>query len=686
MTDNNSNYLPTEFQRFIHTSRYAKFIDGRRETWSETVARYIDNVVYNEIGGINDHDIALTEELEQAILGCEVMPSMRALMTAGPALDRSNIAGFNCSYTPIDHPQTFSEVLYILLNGTGVGFSCEQKYVDSLPQVPPFIVDGSELIIVEDSKEGWAYAYQDLINLLWMGRQPDWDLSRVRPAGAPLKTFGGRASGPEPLQKLFDHTVKIFKGAEGRKLTPIEVHSLVCMIGQVVVVGGVRRSALISLSDLGDDDMRLAKSGEWWIDNQHFALSNNSVAYEHTPTSTEFMEEWLSLAKSGSGERGIFNREAAQRHAEMIGRNHRNDFGTNPCSEIVLLGQKHCLTDAHAEELGTPELGVTRVNEGRHTKIEVGEGIPATGGQFCNLTEVVVRATDTPADLERKIRLATILGTIQATLTSFPYLRPIWGENTRHEALLGVSMTGIMDNPYTNGLNGYGLGALLRRLRDVAIETNYKWAKKLGINTAAAVTCVKPSGTVSSLVDSASGIHARHSPFYCRTVRGDNKDPVTSFMRDAGFPHAPCVYNGATTTVFSFPMKAPAGALTRNDMTAIEQLEMWLEYQTNFCCHKPSITVSVRDHEWPEVGAWVFKHFDLMSGVSFLPHSDHTYEQAPYTDIPPAQYERLLEQMPKGVDWSKLADYEQGRDHTTASQELACTGGVCDVVDISSAA
>ena len=661
MSDNNSNYLPTEFQRFIHTSRYAKFIDAKRESYPATVARYIDNVVFNEIGGGNGiENTAIIEELEQAILGCEVMPSMRALMTAGPALDRSNIAGFNCSYTPIDHPQTFSEVLYILLNGTGVGFSCEQKYVDSLPAVPPFIVDGSELIIVEDSKEGWAYAFQDLIDLLWRGRQPDWDLSRVRPAGAPLRTFGGRASGPEPLQKLFDHTVKIFKGAEGRKLTPIEVHSLVCMVGQVVVVGGVRRSALISLSDLGDDEMRDAKSGEWWKDNQHFALSNNSVAYEHTPTSTEFMEEWLSLAKSGSGERGIFNREAARRHAEMIGRNHMNEFGTNPCSEIVLRGQ--------------------RIDP------ETGKGIPATGGQFCNLTEVVVRATDTPADLERKIRLATILGTIQATLTSFPYLRPIWKENTEKEALLGVSLTGIMDNSYTNGMNGYGLGALLRRLRSVAITTNHEWAQKLGISTAAAVTCVKPSGTVSSLCDSASGIHARHSPYYVRTVRADNHDPLCSFMRDAGFPHAPCVYNGATTTVFSFPMKAPEKALTRNDMTAIEQLEMWLEYQTNFCCHKPSITVSVRDHEWPTVGAWVFKHFDLMSGVSFLPHSDHTYEQAPYQEVNEPTYLRLLDRMPVGVNWAKLADYEKGIDNTTASQELACTGGVCDVVDISSAA
>jgi len=423
----------------------------------------------------------------------------------------------------------------------------------------------------------------------------------------------------------------------------------------------VRRSALISLSDLGDEEMRVAKSGEWWKENQHFALANNSVAYEYTPTSTEFMEEWLSLAKSGSGERGIFNRYAAQRHADMIGRDHMNEFGTNPCSEIVLRGQA--------------------------IDPETGKGIPATGGQFCNLTEVVVRATDTPADLERKIKLATILGTIQATLTSFPYLRPIWKENTEKEALLGVSMTGIMDNPYTNGMNGYYRhGALLRHLRAVARDTNYKWAKKLGINTAAAVTCIKPSGTVSSLVDSASGIHARHSPYYVRTVRGDNHDPVTQFMRDAGFPHAPCVYNGATTTVFSFPMKAPAGAITRNDMTAIEQLEMWLEYQTSFCDHKPSITVSVRDHEWPAVGAWVYKHFDLMSGVSFLPHSDHTYEQAPYQDITPAQYERLLEQMPVGVDWSRLADYEKGIDNTTASQELACTGGVCDVVDISSAA
>ena len=647
MSTNKSNHLPTEFQSFIHTSRYARWLqeEGRRETWAETVGRYIDNVVYNELGGKREF-IGVVDELEQAILATEVMPSMRCMMTAGVALDRSNVAGFNCSYTPIDHPQTFSEVLFILLNGTGVGFSCEQKYVDALPTIPDFILDGAEVLIVEDSKEGWSYAYQDLVDCLYKGRCPSWDLSKIRPAGAPLKTFGGRASGPDPLEQLFEHTINTFKAAQGRKLTPIEVHSIICMVGSVVVVGGVRRSALISLSDLGDDQMRDAKSGEWWKDRQHFALANNSVAYESKPDCVTFMEEWLSLAKSGSGERGIFNRQAAMTHAENSGRYPDPDFGTNPCSEIVLK--------------------------------------PA---QFCNLTEVVVRATDGPADLERKIRLAAILGTIQATLTSFPYLRPIWKENTEKEALLGVSLTGIMDNEYTNGQRDWGsLPALLKQLRKVAVDTNEIWAAKLGINKAAAVTCVKPSGTVSSLVDSASGIHARHSEYYTRTVRGDNLDPVTQFMKYEGkFPNEPCVYNGGTTTVFSFPMKAPAGAVTRNEMSALGQLKMWLTYQRHFTCHKPSITVSVRDTEWAEVGAFVYQHFDEMSGVSFLPHSDHTYEQAPYQEIDRETYERRLAEMPTGVDWSKLSDFERGVDNTTASQELACTGGVCDVVDIQSA-
>jgi len=583
---------------------------------------------------------------------------MRCMMTASVALDRSNVAGFNCSYTPIDHPQTFSEVLFILLNGTGVGFSCEKKYVDALPTIPDFIVDGAEVLIVEDSKEGWSYAYQDLVDCLYKGRCPSWDLSKIRPAGAPLKTFGGRASGPEPLEQLFKHTIETFEGAQGRKLTPIEVHSIICMVGSVVVVGGVRRSALISLSDLGDDQMRDAKSGEWWKDRQHFALANNSVAYESKPTCVTFMEEWLSLAKSGSGERGIFNRQAAQRHAAENGRDAQNEFGTNPCSEIVLMGQK--------------------------IDPDTGKGIPATGGQFCNLTEVVVRAADTPADLERKIRLAAILGTIQATLTSFPYLRPIWKANTEKEALLGVSMTGIMDNEYTNGHRGR-LPALLKQLRKVAVDTNEIWAAKLGINKAAAVTCVKPSGTVSSLVDSASGIHARHAEYYIRTIRGDNLDPVTQFMKYEGkFPNEPCVYNSNTTTVFSFPMRAPTGAVTRNEMSALGQLKVWLTYQRHFTCHKPSITVSVRDTEWAEVGAFVYQHFDEMSGVSFLPHSDHTYEQAPYQEIDRETYERRMAEMPIGVDWSKLSDFERGVDNTTASQELACTGGFCDVVDIQS--
>ena len=680
-SNSNSNHLPTQFQKFIHTSKYARWMpeEGRRESWPETVGRYVDNVIYNEIGGKPENaDIILA--LEDAILNCEIMPSMRCMMTAGKALDRSNVAGFNCSYTPVDHPQVFSEILFILMNGTGVGFSCEKKYVDELPKITgcfhDYCDDEAWPIRVEDSKEGWARAYQILVDHLFAGAIPCWDLSAIRPAGAPLKTFGGRASGPDPLEQLFQHTVDTFQGAEGRKLTPIEVHSIVCMIGSVVVVGGVRRSALISLSDLGDEEMRDAKSGEWWKDRQHFALANNSVAYENTPSAVTFMEEWLSLAKSGSGERGIFNRQAAQRHASRIGRDSCNEFGTNPCAEIVLRGWKIASTMEEAE--------AASYLHRRH--IGLGEGIPNTGGQFCNLSEVVVRSTDSPADLERKIKLAAILGTIQATLTSFPYLRPIWKENTEKEALLGVSLTGIMDNEYTNGRRG-NLATLLKHLRQVAVDTNELWAAKLGINKAAAVTCVKPSGTVSSLVDSASGIHARHSEYYTRTARGDNLDPVTQFLKyEARVPHEPCVYNGSTTTVFSFPQRAPAGAVTRNDMTAIEQLEMWLDYMQSFCCHKPSITVSVRDHEWVTVGAFVYRHFDQMSGVSFLPHSDHTYEQAPYQECSREQYAELLSKMPTGVDWSKLKDFERGHDNTTASQEMACVGGVCDIVDIQSSA
>ena len=709
-----NNYLPTDFQAFIHTSRYARWIEGegRRETWPETVNRYVTNVVAHKVGK------PLADEIEQAILSLEVMPSMRALMTAGVALLRDNTAGYNCSYTPIDHPRCFDEVLYILLNGTGVGFSVEEKYTRSLPYIPA-LKYSDVTVVVEDSKEGWADAYRQVVESLYAGEVPHWDVSKVRPAGERLKTFGGRASGPAPLVELFQYTIDMFTEAQARKLSPVECHGIMCKIGEVVVVGGVRRSAMISLSDLSDDAMRDAKSSSlkvksvsllsedntawvylvnifddfggkeytvkykkdsgtdqfnrtnlldnkvigWWDINGHHALANNSVAYESKPSAVEFMKEWTSLAASGSGERGIFNRQAAANKAKKEGiRDHMWEFGTNPCSEIVLRGQK-------LEEATDHQTGKTYL-----------KGIPGTGGQFCNLTEAVIRSTDSSDDIARKIRLASILGTIQATMTNFPYLRDCWRKNTEEEALLGVSMTGIMDCCLTNGKVS-GLEGRLQQWRKIAVDTNKIYAPQLGINTSAAVTALKPSGTVSSLVNSASGIHARHSDFYIRTVRGDNKDPLTQFLQDQGIPSEPCVMKPDQTTVFSFPTKSPTGSVTRNDMSGVEQLEMWLAYQRHYTCHKPSVTVSVGDDEWLEVGAFVYKHFDEMSGVSFLPRSDHTYAQAPYQDLTEAEYEAALAKMPGAIDWSKLSEFEL-EDTTKGSQTLACVSGVCEIVDI----
>jgi ribonucleoside-diphosphate reductase alpha chain len=630
-----NNYLPTDYQTFIAKSRYAKYIDGEgREDWGDTVERYMDNVVRPKAG--ND---SYVNQLRDAILNLEVMPSMRAMMTAGPALARDNTAGYNCSYLPVDDPKAFDEAMFILLCGTGVGFSVERQFIQKLPEVPE-LFESDTVIVVKDSKEGWAKAFRQVLALLWAGEIPKWDVTAVRPAGARLKTFGGRASGPAPLVELFNFAVTTFKAAQGRKLSSIECHDLMCFIGQIVVVGGVRRSAMISLSNLSDDRMRHAKSGQWWETAAHRALANNSVSYTEKPDMETFMREWLALVESKSGERGVFNRQASKVQAAKNGRRDPNyEFGTNPCSEIIL-----------------------RPN------------------QFCNLTEVVVRATDTIDDLERKVRLATILGTIQSSMTKFPYLRKIWNKNTEEERLLGVSLTGIMDNRLTTSQNA-GLEKTLERLKDVAISTNAEWAERLNIPASAAISCVKPSGTVSQLVDSASGIHARHSPYYVRTVRGDNKDPLTKFMIDKGVPNEPCVMKGDTTTVFSFPIKSPEGAVTRNDMTAVEQLEMWLIYQRSWCEHKPSVTISVRDHEWMEVGAFVYKHFDEMSGVSFLPHSDHTYQQAPYQDCTKEDYEELLAIMPKSIDWSELSEYED-EDNTAGSQTMACSGDTCEIVDL----
>ena len=635
-----NNYLPTDYQAFIHTSRYSRWLPekNRRESWGETVGRYIENVVFpimDEKG-----DMRVMDQIESAICDLEIMPSMRAMMTSGPALERDNTCAYNCSYLPVDDPKAFDEAMFILLCGTGVGFSVERQYVNKLPEVPERLFASEDTIVVADSKEGWAKAYRKLLALLWAGEVPKWDVSKVRPAGAKLKTFGGRASGPAPLVELFNFTIAKFKAAAGRKLSSIECHDIMCKIGEVVVVGGVRRSAMISLSNLSDDRMRHAKSGQWWENQGQRALANNSTSYTEKPDMETFMREWLALVESKSGERGIFNRQASQKQAAKNGRrNPEWDFGTNPCSEIILRPY-----------------------------------------QFCNLTEVVVRATDTIETLSHKVKLATILGTIQSTYTNFPYLRKKWKDNTEEERLLGVSLTGIMDNPLMTSKNN-GLEATLEHLRNVAVAINAEWADRLGIPRSAAITCVKPSGTVSQLVDSASGIHARHSPYYIRTVRGDNKDPLTQFMKDMGVPAEACVMKPDNTTVFSFPVKSPEGAVTRNDMTAIEQLETWLTYQRYWCEHKPSVTVSVRDEEWMEVGAFVYKYFDEMSGVSFLPHSDHTYQQAPYQDATKEGYEALLAQMPTKIDWAKLSEYET-EDGTKSSQTFACSGDVCEIVDL----
>ena len=638
-----SNQLPTQYQQFIHLSRYSRWLpeEGRRESWNETVTRYFDFFTEH----LNDMcnytlDKKTRDELEDAVLSTKVMPSMRCMMTAGEALKRENIAGYNCSYVAVDRVQAFDEILYILMNGTGVGFSVERQYTSKLPEVAEEFYMSDTMILVADSKLGWAKAFKELVGMLYIGQIPRWDLSKVRPAGTALKTFGGRASGPDPLESLFEFCVTTFKNSAGRKLTSVECHDIVCKIAEIVVVGGVRRSALISLSNLSDDRMRTAKAGQWWEQNSQRALANNSACYTEKPDIGIFMEEWKSLYDSKSGERGIFNRESANKMAAKNGRRVVDgyEFGTNPCSEIILRSR-----------------------------------------EFCNLSEAVIRTTDTRESLIEKVSIATILGTFQSTLTNFKYVSATWKKNCVEERLLGVSLTGIMDNKITNGKQGgAALKGLLDELREIAVETNAKWAKKLGINRSTAITCVKPSGTVSQLTDSASGIHARHNPYYIRTVRGDKKDPLTQMMVDSGFPVEDDVMNPSHTAVFSFPMKVDKGAVFRTDMTAIEQLRLWLVYQKHWCEHKPSVTITVKEHEWLEVGAWVYEHFDYMSGVSFLPFSEHSYKQAPYQDCDEEKYKQILSSMPKVVDWSLLGEYEK-QDTTTSSQELACVAGSCEI-------
>ena len=633
--------LPTTYQQFIHKSRYARWLDdeNRRETWAETVKRYFDFFEKHLEGksGIK----TVRQELEKAVLLQEIMPSMRSLMTAGEALHRDNVAGYNCAYLAVNNKRAFDECLFILMCGTGVGFSVERREVERLPMVADEMFDTDSTIHVADSKIGWAKSYKELVQMLYCGQIPKWDMSKIRKAGERLKTFGGRASGSEPLDNLFRFTIETFKNAKGRKLSSIECHDLMCKIAEIVVVGGVRRSALISLSNLTDERMRNAKTGQWWLDETQRALSNNSVVYTEKPDVSIFLKEWMALIASKSGERGIFNRAAAKRQVEKLGdrRDPNYNFGTNPCSEIILRDK-----------------------------------------EFCNLTEVVVREMDTPETLKEKVRLATILGTWQATLTNFRYLSKEWKTNCEEEALLGVSLTGIMDNKYTNG-NEKDLPKLLNSLKLVTIETNRVVAKQLGINPSASITCVKPSGTVSQLVDAASGIHTRHSPYYIRTVRGDKKDPLCQFMVEKGIPYEDDVTKPEHTWVFSIPFKTPSNGICRNEQTALQQLEFWKLYQEHWCEHKPSVTITVKNDEWIEVGAWVYKNFEMISGISFLPYSDHSYKQAPYQECSENEYLEAKDAMPNHIDWEELSIYER-EDHTRGSQEYACTGDKCEIVDI----
>ena len=634
-----NKYQMTPYNTFIAKSRYSRFLDdkNRREHWGETVARYFD-FMEKHLATKQNYTLTaeLRKELQDAVTHLDVVPSMRAVMTAGTALDRQNVAAFNCSYLPIDDPKAFDEAMYILLCGTGVGFSVEQKYVTQLPEVPDQLFPSQTSIMVSDSKEGWAKSLRQLIALLYSGEIPKYDVSKVRPAGARLKTFGGRASGAQPLEDLFKFVIGKFKTAAGRKLSSLECHDILCKIGEVVVVGGVRRSAMISLSDLTDDKMAHAKAGNWWDGQGQRALANNSATYEETPAIGQFMREWTSNYESHSGERGIFNREASQMQAAKNGRRDATyEFGTNPCSEIILRPY-----------------------------------------QFCNLSSCIIRSTDTEEDILNKVRLATILGTFQASLTNFPYLRKIWQKNTEEEALLGVSMTGILDNHLLNDPDDEALPGLLEKLRDAAVATNAEFASAIGINQSVAVTAIKPEGTVSQLCSTASGIHPQHSQYYIRRVRADNKDPLTQFMLKSGFIGEPCVMKPESTTVFSFPVAVAEGALLREDLTAVEHLRLWLIYQRHYCEHKPSVTISVLEKEWMEVGAWVYKHFDEVTGVSFLPMDGGTYRQAPYEECNEEDYKKLLAQQPTGIDWDNFQEYD---DNVEGAQMLSCTAGGCTI-------
>jgi len=640
---NDNGSIKDHYRNFIHISRYARWIESenRRETWVETVDRLI-NFMKSYLVENYDYkkDDTIFDDMRNAILNHQIMPSMRALMTAGPALERDHIAAYNCSFIAVDSPRAFDEAMYILMNGTGVGFSVEQKYTDHMPTVAEQLFPTATTIVVEDSKLGWAKAYKELIALLYQGQIPNWDMSKIRPAGARLKTFGGRASGPEPLHALFQFTVDIFRNAAGRRLKPIEAHDIMCKVGEVVVVGGVRRSALISLSNLDDFEMAKAKSGNWWETEGQRALANNSATYNMKPNTAQFLREWRNLYESKSGERGIYNLDSVRKHIDSFGRRDSSKVaGTNPCGEILL-----------------------RPNE------------------FCNLTEVVIEADDTEDSLKKKVELASIFGTWQSTLTNFKYIRKSWKDNCEEERLLGVSLTGIYGSKLTS-TGTTKLAKLLDSLRETAVETNRVEAEKLGINQSMSVTCVKPSGTVSQLTGVSSGIHPWYSEYYIRSVRGDNKDPLTVFLKDCGIPNEPDVMKPNDTTVFYFPIKAPKGATVTEDISAIDHLEMWKIYRNHWTEHNPSVTINVHEDDWMKVGAWVYDNFDEIGGVSFLPASEHTYKQAPYQACSKEEYQEAVKKMPTNIPWEMLTVYETS-DGTTGSQELSCVAGSCEIVDI----
>lgn len=639
----NHNYLPTEYQKYIYTSRYARWLpdEQRRETWPETVDRYV-SFFEEHLKDTCSYDVPedIKQEVTDAILNLEVMPSMRALMTAGPALKRENLAGFNCAYIAIDRVTAFDEIMYVLMNGTGVGFSVERQDINKLPLVAEEFHRSDTTITVADSKIGWSKALREILHLLYAGQIPKWDTSKVRKAGSILKTFGGRASGPEPLEKVFNFAVNMFTNAAGRRLTSLECHDLACSIAEAIVVGGVRRSAMISLSNLSDDRMRDAKTGQWWHSDAQRSMANNSAVYTDKPDIGIFIKEWLALYESKSGERGIFNREAATKKVQENGRrDSEHEFGTNPCGEILL---RPC--------------------------------------GLCNLSEVVIRASDSADDIKRKVRIATILGTWQSTLTNFRYVSKKWQRNAEEERLLGVSLTGIKDNSLTSGAQGFThLKNVLTEWKEHAIETNAKFAADMGINPSAAITTVKPSGTVSQLVDSSSGIHARYAPYYIRRVRASKNESIGKFMVQEGFPVEDDLMSPERTHVFSFPIKSPSDATYSKDEPATRQLEHWLIYRQAWCEHNPSVTINVKEDEWLKVGSWVYENFDDIGGVSFLPYS-HSYQQAPYEEVDEDAYNELKDSMPDDIDWKKLAAFET-EDMTLGSQTMACSGGVCEVVD-----